>query len=80
MGNWKGRGNQYIKFVRVLYCKLPTNGKQLPAFLLEAMREPNPGLRGGRTKVVKEIKLQVVTTTQDSVNVPITKCLKTNEK
>ena len=21
-GSWKGRGNQYIEFVRVLYCKL----------------------------------------------------------
>ena len=30
-GKWKSRGNQYIKFVRVLYCKL-TNGKQLLAF------------------------------------------------
>ena len=37
MGSWKGRGNQYIEFVRVLYCKLPTNGKQLPAFPLEAV-------------------------------------------
>ena len=44
MGNWKGRGNQYIQFVRVLCCKLPTNGKQLPAFPLEAMpgTEPRP--------------------------------------
>ena len=25
----------YIQFVRVLYCKLPTNSKQLPAFPLE---------------------------------------------
>ena len=43
-GSWKGRGNQYIKFVRVLYCKLPTNGKQLPAFPLEAVPgiEPRP--------------------------------------
>ena len=43
-GSWKGRGNQYIQFVRVLYCKLPTNGKQLPAFPLEAMAgiEPRP--------------------------------------
>ena len=43
-GSWKGRGNQYIHFVRVLYCKLPTNGKQLPAFPLEAMTgiEPRP--------------------------------------
>ena len=43
-GSWKGRGNQYIKFARVLYCKLPTNGKQLPAFPLTAMMgiEPRP--------------------------------------
>ena len=34
----------------VLYCKLPTNGKQLPAFPLEAVRESNPGLRGRRRK------------------------------
>ena len=44
MGSWKGRGNQYIQFVRVVYCKLPTNGKQLPAFPLEAVpgTEPRP--------------------------------------
>ena len=44
MGSWKGRGNQYTEFVRVLYCKLPTNGKQLPAFPLETMTgiEPRP--------------------------------------
>ena len=44
MGSWKGRGNQYIQFVMVLYCKLLTNGKQLPAFPLEAMlrTEPRP--------------------------------------
>ena len=43
-GSWKGRGNRYIEFVRVLYCKLPTNGKQLAAFPLEAMpgTEPRP--------------------------------------
>ena len=43
-GSWKGRGNQYIQFVRVLYCKLPINGKQLPAFPLEAVPgiEPRP--------------------------------------
>ena len=34
-GSWKGRGNQYIQLVKVLYCKLPTNGKQLSAFPLE---------------------------------------------
>ena len=27
-----GRGNQYIQLVKVLYCKLPTIGKQLPSF------------------------------------------------
>ena len=44
MGSWKGRGNQYIQFVRILYCKLPTNGKQLPSFPLEAVlgTEPRP--------------------------------------
>ena len=47
-GSWKGRGNQYIEFVRVLYCKLSTNGKQLPAFPRETVRGLNPGLRGGR--------------------------------
>ena len=43
-GSSKCRGNQYIQFVRVLYCKLPTNGKQLPVFPLEAMlgTEPRP--------------------------------------
>ena len=33
------RGNQYIQFVKVLYCKFPTNGKQLPAFPLEVRPE-----------------------------------------
>ena len=32
MGSFVGRGNQYIQLVKVLYCNLPTNGKQLPAF------------------------------------------------
>ena len=43
-GSWKGRGNKYIQFVRVLYCKLPTNGKPLPAFTLEVVpaTEPRP--------------------------------------
>ena len=39
-GSWKGRGNQYIQLVKVLYC----NGKQLPAFPLEVepWTEPRP--------------------------------------
>ena len=43
-GSWKGRGNYYIQFGRVLYCKLPTNSKQQPTFPLEAMpgTEPQP--------------------------------------
>ena len=41
-GSWKGGGNQYIQFVKVLYCKLPTNGKQLPAFPLEAVPGTEP--------------------------------------
>ena len=44
MGSWKGRGNQYIQLVKVLYCKLLTNCKQLPAFPFEAGlgTEPQP--------------------------------------
>ena len=40
----EGGGNQYIQLVRVLYGELPTNGKQPPAFPLEAMlgTEPHP--------------------------------------
>ena len=41
-GSWNGRGNQYIQFVRDLYCKLRTNGKQLPAFPLEAVTGIKP--------------------------------------
>ena len=47
-GSWKGRGKQYIEFVRVLYYKLLTIGKKLPAFPLEAVPGIKPGLRGGR--------------------------------
>ena len=32
MGSFVDRGNQYIQLVKVLYCKLPTIGKQLPSF------------------------------------------------
>ena len=33
IGSFMGRGNKYIQLVNVLYCKLLTNSKQLPAFL-----------------------------------------------
>ena len=46
-GSWKGRGNQYTQFIRVLYCKLLTNGKQLPAFPLEAV----PGIEPPASEV-----------------------------
>ena len=50
-GSWKGRGNQYIQFARVVYCKLPTNGKQLPAFPLKAITgiEPPTSEVGGES-------------------------------
>ena len=41
-GSWKGRGNQYIQLVKVLYWKLPTNGKQLPTFPLEVRLGTKP--------------------------------------
>ena len=41
-GSWKGRGNKYIEFARVVYCKLPTNGKQLPAIPLKAVMGIEP--------------------------------------
>ena len=42
MSNWEGRGNQYKQFVKVLYCKLPTKSKQLPAFPLEVRSGTEP--------------------------------------
>ena len=41
-GSWKGKGNQYIQLVKVLYCKLPIKAKQLPAFPLEAWPGTKP--------------------------------------
>ena len=51
-GSWKGRGNQYNKFVRVLYCTLPTNGKQLPPFPLEAVSGIEPRLQRWEARVL----------------------------
>ena len=51
-GSWKGRGNQYIQFVRVLYCKQPTNGKQLPAFPLETVPGTKPRPQRWEARVV----------------------------
>ena len=51
-GSWKGRGNQYIQSVRILYCKLPTNGKQLPAFPLETVPENEPRPQRWKARVL----------------------------
>ena len=51
-GSWKGRENQYIQLVRVLYCKLPTNGKQLPAFPLEVEPWTEPRLQRWEARVL----------------------------
>ena len=32
MASFVGRVNQYIQLAKILYCKLPTIGKQLPTF------------------------------------------------
>ena len=39
MESWKGTENQYIQLVKVLYHKLLTKGKQLPAFPFEVSRD-----------------------------------------
>ena len=47
-GSWKGRGNQYIQFIRVVYCKLQPTATNYQLSHLRQRRESNPGLRGGR--------------------------------
>ena len=51
MGSWKGRGNQYIEFARVVYCKLPTNGKQLPVSHLSPCGDRTPASEVGGESV-----------------------------
>ena len=41
-GSCEGRGNQYMQLVTVLYCKLLTNSKQLPAFPLKVRPGTEP--------------------------------------
>ena len=59
-GSWKGRGNQYIQFVRVLYCKLPTNGKQLPAFPLQAVTGIQPRPQRWEARVSVSFKCLII--------------------
>ena len=69
-GSWKGRGNQYIQLVKVLYCKLLTNGKQPPAFRLGAVLGTEPRshteVGGGSVTTLPPRPQQVV---KDYVNV-----------
>ena len=51
-GSWKGRGNQYIQFARVVYCKLLTNVKQLPVFPLKAVTGIEPQPQGWEVRVL----------------------------
>ena len=52
MGSWDGRRNQYIQLVKVLYYKLPTNGKQLPAFPLEVGLGTEPRSQRWKARVL----------------------------
>ena len=47
-GSWKGRGNQYIQFIRVCTVNCPPMASNYQLSLLRLWRESNPGLRGGR--------------------------------
>ena len=48
----RGRGNQYIQLFKVLYCKLPSNGKQLPAFPLEVGPGTEPRSQRWKARVL----------------------------
>ena len=50
-----GRGNQYIQLVKVLYCKLPTDGKQLPRFPLEVGPGAKPRSQRWEARVLPHI-------------------------
>ena len=52
MGSWEGRGNQYIQLVKVLYFKLLTNGKQLPALPLEVRLGTEPRSHSWKARVL----------------------------
>ena len=61
MSRKRGGGSKYIHLVKVLCCKLPINGKQLPALPLEVRLRYEINLRGGKrvcyiysTKMVNE--------------------------
>ena len=46
MGNFMGRGDQYIQLVKVVYCKLQIIGKKQPTFPLMVLGlNPRPQKR-----------------------------------
>ena len=57
MGSRKGRGNHYTQLVKVLYCKLPNNGKQLLAFPLDGGLGTESRFRGGRRECYHSAKV-----------------------
>ena len=52
-GSWKGRGNQYIQFVKVLYCKLLTNGIVHFGFIVHHIMLSSFMGRGSQIQLVK---------------------------
>ena len=52
MASWKDREDQYIQLVKVWYCKLPTNGKQLPALPLEVWPGTEPQSQRWKARVL----------------------------
>ena len=44
--SFMGRGNQYIQLVKVLYCKLPTIGKQLATTNVPGFEPPTTEVGG----------------------------------
>ena len=53
IGSLMGRGSQYTQLVKVLYCKLPTIGKELPTFPHRVR-----GLQGEQRSAHKNSKMQ----------------------
>ena len=65
MGSFVSKGNQYIQLVKVLYCKLPTIGKQLPTF---PHYEPQTSKVGG--ECVTTVPLRDVIMYKFAVSIP----------
>ena len=55
MANFMGRGNQYIQLCKVLYCKLPTMGKQLLLSHITSGFEPSTSVVGGKCVTIATV-------------------------